>query len=279
MALRVFKPITPGTRFYSVSSFEEITTDKPERSLLAPIKKSGGRNNTGRITSRHRGGGHKRQYRIIDFKRNKFDIPAKVLSIEYDPNRTCHIALLEYADNEKRYILAPDKIKVGDTLQSGVNADLKDGNALPLRRIPVGLFIHNIELQPGKGGQMVRSAGTSAQLVAVDDNKAQIKLPSGEIRQVSSKCMATLGTVGNGTHENILYGKAGRKRWLGVRPQTRGMAMNPIDHPMGGGEGKSKSGGGRLHPRSPWGQLAKGLKTRKKKKASSKSIVRRRNAK
>jgi large subunit ribosomal protein L2 len=279
MALRVFKPITPGTRFYSVSSFEEITTDKPERSLLAPIKKSGGRNNTGRITSRHRGGGHKRQYRIIDFKRNKIDVPAKVVSIEYDPNRTCHIALLEYADNEKRYILAPDKIKVGDTLQSGANADLRDGNALPLRRIPVGLFIHNIELQPGKGGQMVRSAGTSAQLVAVDDNKAQIKLPSGEIRQVSSKCMATLGTVGNGTHENILYGKAGRKRWLGVKPQTRGMAMNPIDHPMGGGEGKSKSGGGRLHPRSPWGQLAKGLKTRKNKKASSKLIVRRRNAK
>ncbi|MES2764338.1 MAG: 50S ribosomal protein L2 [Bacteroidota bacterium] len=279
MALRVFKPITPGTRHYSVSSFEEITTNRPEKSLLAPIKKSGGRNNTGRITSRHRGGGHKRKYRIIDFKRNKIDMPAKVLTIEYDPNRTCYIALLEYADLEKRYILAPEKVKVGDILQSGTNSDLKDGNALPLRRIPVGLFIHNIELQPGKGGQMVRSAGTSAQLVAVDDTKAQIKLPSGEIRLVSSKCMATLGTVGNGTHENILYGKAGRKRWLGVKPQTRGMAMNPIDHPMGGGEGKSKSGGGRLHPRSPWGQLAKGLKTRKKKKASSKSIVRRRNAK
>lgn len=279
MALRVFKPITPGTRHYSVASFDEITTDRPEPSLLMPIKKSGGRNNTGRITSRHRGGGHKRKYRIIDFKRNKLDMPATVLSIEYDPNRTCYIALVEYTDGEKRYILAPEKIKVGDVLQSGPNSDLKDGNALPLRRIPVGLFIHNIELQPGKGGQMVRSAGTAAQLVAVDDKQAQIKLPSGEIRLVSSKCMATLGSVGNSTHENILYGKAGRKRWLGVRPQTRGMAMNPIDHPMGGGEGKSKSGGGRLHPRSPWGQLAKGLKTRKKKKASSKSIVRRRNAK
>jgi large subunit ribosomal protein L2 len=277
MATRSLKPITPGTRFYSVSTFEEITTAKPEKSLLEPLKKSGGRNNTGRVTSRHRGGGHKRMYRKIDFKRNKLGIPATVLTIEYDPNRTCRIALLEYADGEKRYILAPDKVKVGDKLISGEGAELRDGNALPLRAIPVGLTVHNIEMKPGKGGQMVRSAGTSAQFVGVDNGKAQLKLPSGEIRMVPADCMATLGVVSNGSHENILYGKAGRKRWLGVRPQTRGMAMNPIDHPNGGGEGKSKSGGGRKHPRSPWGQLAKGFKTREKKKASNDMIIRRRN--
>ncbi len=276
MAIRTLKPITPGTRFYSVSAFDEITATKPEKSLTVPLKKSGGRNNTGRVTSRHRGGGHKRLYRIIDFKRNKKDIPATVLTIEYDPNRTCRIALLEYADGEKRYILAPAKIKVGDVLISSETADLRDGNCLPLRKIPFGMFVHNIEMKPGKGGQMVRTAGASAQLVGVDGNKAQLKLPSGEIRMVPSECMATLGVLSNGDHENILYGKAGRKRWLGVRPQTRGMAMNPIDHPNGGGEGRSKSGGGRQHLRSPWGQLAKGLKTRKKKKASDDMIIRRR---
>jgi len=276
MAIRTLKPITPGTRFYSVSAFDEITASKPEKSLTVPLKKSGGRNNTGRVTSRHRGGGHKRLYRIIDFKRNKKDIPATVLTIEYDPNRTCRIALLEYADGEKRYILAPAKIKVGDVLISSETAELRDGNCLPLRKIPFGMFVHNIEMKPGKGGQMVRTAGASAQLVGVDGNKAQLKLPSGEIRMVPSECMATLGVLSNGDHENILYGKAGRKRWLGVRPQTRGMAMNPIDHPNGGGEGRSKSGGGRQHLRSPWGQLAKGLKTRKKKKASDDMIIRRR---
>ncbi len=278
MGIRHLKPITPGTRFYSVSTFDEITVQRPEKSLLEPIKKSGGRNNTGRITSRHRGGGHKRRYRIIDFKRNKIGVSAQVMTIEYDPNRTCRIALLEYADGEKRYILAPDKIKVGDTLMSGEGSELRDGNALPLSKIPVGLHVHNIEMKPGKGGQMARSAGTSAQLVGIDGKMAQLKLPSGEIRMVPSVCMATLGTVSNAMHENILYGKAGRMRWFGVRPQTRGMAMNPIDHPNGGGEGRSKSGGGRQHLRSPWGQLAKGLKTRKKKKASNSLIIRRRDA-
>jgi large subunit ribosomal protein L2 len=278
MATRNLKPITPGTRYYSISTFDEITTSKPEKSLLEPIKKSGGRNNTGRVTSRHRGGGHKRMYRIIDFKRNKLGVAATVKTIEYDPNRTCRIALLEYADGEKRYIIAPDKIKVGQILMSGETAEPKDGNALPFTKIPVGYFVHNIEMRPGKGGQMARSAGTSAQFVGIDGNKAQLKLPSGEIRMVPSKCMATIGVVSNGSHENISYGKAGRMRWLGVRPQTRGMAMNPIDHPNGGGEGRSKSGGGRKHMRSPWGQLAKGLKTRKKKNASNDMIIRRRNS-
>ncbi len=277
MALRILKPITPGTRFYSVSSFAEVTPGaKPEKSLLAPKKKSGGRNNTGRITSRHRGGGHKQKYRIIDFKRRKHGIAAEVMSIQYDPNRTCRIALLRYEDGELAYILAPGKLKVGQKVMSGPNADLQDGNALPMEKIPVGMFIHNIEMKPGKGGQMVRSAGTGAQLVGFDGGMAQVKLPSGEIRKVPQSCMATLGVVGNSDHENILYGKAGRMRWLGVRPQTRGMAMNPIDHPMGGGEGRSKSGGGRQHPRSPWGQLAKGLKTRKNKKKSTDLIVRKR---
>jgi large subunit ribosomal protein L2 len=278
MGIRTLRPITPGTRHYSVSTFTEVTTDRPEKSLTEPLKKSGGRNNTGRITSRHRGGGHKRQYRIIDFKRNKFDIPATVKTIEYDPNRTARIALVEYADGEKRYILAPDKLKVGDTVITSEKAEIKDGNTLPLNKIPVGQFVHNIEMKPGKGGQMARSAGTAAQLVGIDGTRAQLKLPSGEIRMVPSVCVATLGVVSNGEQENLVYGKAGRMRWKGVRPQTRGMAMNPIDHPMGGGEGRSKSGGGRLHPRSPWGQLAKGLKTRKKKKASGKLIIRRRKA-
>jgi len=278
MALKVFKPITPGTRFYSVSSFNEITTDKPYKKLLVPLKKSGGRNNTGRITSRHRGGGHKRNYRIIDFKRNKIDIPATVQTIEYDPNRTARIALVKYDDGEMRYILAPDKLKVGDVIMASPNAEFKDGNALPLKKIPLGLFIHNIEMKPGKGGQLVRSAGNAAQLVANEGKFATIKLPSGEIRMIQNVCYATLGTVSNTDHFNISYGKAGRTRWFGVRPQTRGMAMNPVDHPMGGGEGTSKSGGGRLHPRSPWGKNAKGYRTRNPKKKSNKLIVRSRNA-
>jgi large subunit ribosomal protein L2 len=279
MALRALKPMTPGTRFYTVSTFEEITSDKPYKPLVESLKKSGGRNNTGRITSRHRGGGHKRKYRIIDFKRNKIGISAQIETIEYDPNRSARIALCKYDDGEYRYILAPDKIKVGDTIVASPDAEFKDGNSLPLYRIPIGLSLHNIEMKPGKGGQIARSAGTFAQLVAVDEKNAQVKLPSGEIRILPNKCYATLGTVSNIDHENILYGKAGRMRWKGVRPQTRGMAMNPIDHPMGGGEGTSKSGGGRLHPRSPWGQLSKGLKTRKKRKQSSKYIIRDRRGK
>lgn len=279
MALRQLKPITPGTRFYSVSSFNEITTDKPYKPLVVALKGSGGRNNTGRITSRHRGGGHKRRYRIIDFKRNKIGIPATIETIEYDPNRNARIALVRYEDGERRYIIAPDKLKVGDVIVSGPDAEFKDGNALPLRNIPPGLAIHNIEMKPGKGGQIARAAGQSAQLVAVDDKYAQVKLPSGEIRMILSKCYATLGTVSNSEWENIMWGKAGRLRWRGIKPQTRGMAMNPVDHPMGGGEGTSKSGGGRQHPRSPWGQLAKGLKTRKKRKLSNKYIVRRRKRK
>lgn len=279
MAIRQLKPITPGTRFYSVSTFEEITTDKPYKPLLRPVKRTGGRNNTGRITSRHRGGGHKRRYRIIDFKRNKIGMPATVETIEYDPNRSARIALVKYEDGERRYILAPDKIKVGDVIVSGPDAEFKDGNALPMKNIPIGLHIHNIEMKPGKGGQMVRSAGESAQLVAVEGKYATVKLPSGEIRMVPAECYATLGTVSNTDWENIMLGKAGRNIWRGKKPQTRGMAMNPIDHPMGGGEGTSKSGGGRQHPRSPWGQLAKGLKTRKKGKLSDKYIVRRRKRK
>lgn len=279
MALRVLKPITPGTRMYSVASFNEITTDKPMKSLTAPLKKSGGRNNTGRITSRHRGGGHKRRYRIIDFKRNKIGMFAEVTTIEYDPNRSARIALLKYEDGEFRYIIAPDKVKVGEKLMAGPDAEYKDGNALPLKKIPLGLFIHNIEMKPGKGGQIARSAGTSVQLLSNEGRFAHLKMPSGEIRMVHNDCYATLGVVSNTDHENVIYGKAGRTRWFGVRPQTRGMAMNPVDHPMGGGEGTSKSGGGRQHPESPWGKLAKGLKTRNKRKLSSKYIVRSRKSK
>jgi large subunit ribosomal protein L2 len=278
MAIRTLKPITPGTRFYSVSEFNEITTDKPYKPLTAPLKKSGGRNNTGKITSRHRGGGHKRRYRIIDFKRNKHGIPATVKTIEYDPNRNARIALVEYQDGEIRYILAPAKMKVGEVIISGPDVEYKDGNALPLKNIPVGLFIHNVELKPGKGGQLARSAGTQVQLVANEGKYSHLKLPSGEIRLVPNICYATLGTVGNADYENILWGKAGRTRWFGIRPQTRGMAMNPVDHPMGGGEGASKSGGGRLHPRSPWGKYAKGLKTRRNK-PSDKLIIRNRKSK
>lgn len=279
MALRQLKPITPGTRFYSVSTFEEITTDRPYKPLTEPLKKSGGRNNTGRITSRHRGGGHKRRYRVIDFKRNKIGVEATVKTIEYDPNRSARIALVEYTDGEIKYILAPNKLQVGQKIVAGPNVEYNDGNAMPLEKIPVGLFIHNIELKLGKGGQMARSAGTSAQVVGVTGDYAQVKLPSGEIRMVHKKCYATLGVVSNIDHENVILGKAGRKIWLGVRPQTRGMAMNPIDHPMGGGEGASKSGGGRKHPMTPWGKYTKGLKTRNKRKQSSKYIIRDRSKK
>ncbi|KAB2907789.1 MAG: 50S ribosomal protein L2 [Ignavibacteriales bacterium] len=273
MAIRKYKPTSPGTRFRSVSAFTEITKSKPEKSLLLPLDRSGGRNNLGRITARHRGGGHKRQYRIIDFKRNKFGVPGKVVSIEYDPNRTCRIALLHYEDGEKRYILAPAGIKVGQKVVSGSGSEIKVGNALPLKEIPVGSFIHNVELRPGKGGQLARSAGSSIQLVAREKEMATLKLPSGEVRMVKVECMATYGVVGNSDHENISLGKAGRSRWLGRRPYSRGVAKNPVDHPMGGGEGKTSGGG---HPVSPWGQAAKGLKTRKRKNPSNKFIVKRR---
>jgi large subunit ribosomal protein L2 len=279
VAVRKLRPMTPATRFYSISTFEEITRTTPEESLLEPIKKSGGRNNRGRITSRHRGGGHKRMYRVIDFKRDKFGVPGRVDSIEYDPNRSANIALIVYADGEKRYIIAPKTLKVGERIENGPGSEIKDGNTLPLANIPVGSFIHNIELKPGKGGQLARSAGNAAQLVAKEGQYAQIKLPSSEVRRVRIDCLATLGEVGNATHENISWGKAGRMRWKGVRPQTRGMAMNPVDHPNGGGEGKSKSGGGRQHPVSPWGRYAKGLKTRKKKSPSNKFIIKSRKKK
>ncbi|RXK88133.1 50S ribosomal protein L2 [Chlorobaculum sp. 24CR] len=279
MAVRKLAPNTPGTRFASYASFEEITKSEPEKSLLVPLKKSGGRNTNGRITSRHMGGGHKRFYRIIDFKRNKDNVPAKVAAIEYDPNRSSRIALLHYVDGEKRYILAPKNLKVGDRIESGEKVDIRVGNTMPLKNIPIGSDVHNIELKAGKGGQMARSAGAYAVLAAREGNYATLKMPSGEIRKVRIECRATIGVIGNAEHENISLGKAGRSRWLGIRPQTRGMAMNPVDHPMGGGEGKSKSGGGRKHPKSPWGQLAKGLKTRNKKKASTKLIVRGRKAK
>ena len=279
MAIRKLVPITPGSRFMSYPGFEEITKSGPEKSLLVPLKKSGGRNSAGRKTSRHRGGGHKRHYRIVDFKRNKDGIPAKVAAIEYDPNRSSRIALLHYNDGEKRYILAPKGLKVGDQLESGEKVEIKAGNAMPLRNIPLGTDIHNVEMRAGKGGQIVRSAGAFAVLAAREGYYATLRLPSGEIRKVRVECRATIGVVGNADHENIVLGKAGRSRWLGIRPQTRGMAMNPVDHPMGGGEGKSKSGGGRKHPKSPWGQLAKGQKTRNRKKASTKLIVRGRNAK
>ncbi len=273
MGIKSFKPITPGQRFKTVSDFAQVTTDKPEKSLLAPIKKSGGRNSHGRVTARHQGGGHKRRYRKIDFKRNKFDIPATVESIEYDPNRTARIALLVYADGEKRYILAPDKLEKDDIVTTGESAEIKDGNALPLEKIPVGLTIHAIEMKPLKGAQIARSAGTSAQLLAKEEKYALIKLPSGEVRKILSSCYATVGVVSNIDHMNISIGKAGRSRWLGKRPHVRGVAMNPVDHPMGGGEGKTSGG---RHPCSPWGQLAKGLKTRKKKKSSDINIVKRR---
>jgi large subunit ribosomal protein L2 len=263
MAVRKVKPTSPGRRFQDYATFEEITRSKPEKSLLRKVKKSGGRNANGRITSRHRGGGHKRHYRVIDFKRDKADIPAKVAAIEYDPNRSARIALLHYVDGEKRYILAPLNLKVNDEVIASADADIKPGNSLPLRNIPLGTQIHNIELKLGKGGQIVRSAGTYAQLMAKEDPYALVKLPSGEVRKVLLKCKATIGQLGNLMHENISLGKAGRKRWLGRRPKVRGVAMNPIDHPMGGGEGRSSGG---RHPCSPWGIPSKGYKTRTNKR-------------
>jgi len=276
MAVKTYKPITPGQRFKTTHSFEQITRTTPEKSLLAPLKKSGGRNNKGRITSRRRGGGHRRHYRIIDFKRDKFDIPARVDSIEYDPNRSAHIALLIYADGEKRYILAPQKLDVGATVISSESAPIKVGNSLMLENIPAGSVVHNIEMKPGKGGQLTRSAGAGAQIMAKEGDYVTLKLPSGEMRMIHKRCRATLGAVGNREHENISLGKAGRSRWLGRRPKVRGVAMNPVDHPMGGGEGRSSGG---RHPSTPWGKPTKGYKTRKKNKASNKYIVARRKKK
>jgi large subunit ribosomal protein L2 len=275
MAIKKVKPTSPGRRFQAYASFEEITTTKPQKSLLKVIKKSGGRNAKGRITCRHRGGGHKRHYRIIDFKRDKIGIPAKVASIEYDPNRSTRIALLNYIDGEKRYILAPLHLKVNDIVESGPDADIKPGNSLPLSSIPLGTQIHNIELRAGKGGQIVRSAGTFAQLMAKEDRYALIKLPSGEVRMVLMNCKATVGQLSNVAHENIDLGKAGRTRWRGRRPSVRGVAMNPVDHPMGGGEGRSSGG---RHPCSPWGWPTKGYKTRKNK-SSDRLIVKKRSKK
>lgn len=272
MAVKKVKPTSPGRRAQVYSTFEEITTTKPEKSLLKIAKKTGGRNANGRITCRHRGGGHKKQYRIIDFKRNKNDIPARVASIEYDPNRSARIALLNYTDGEKRYILAPLDLRVGDSVISGIEADVKPGNNLPLRNIPLGTHIHNIELHLGKGGQIVRSAGAFAQLMAKEDKYALIKLPSGEVRMILLNCQASIGRLGNVVHEKISLGKAGRKRWLGRRPHVRGVAMNPVDHPMGGGEGRSSGG---RHPCSPWGIPSKGYKTRKTRK-SNRYIVKKR---
>ncbi len=272
MAIKKVKPTSPGRRFQTYHTFEEITDKPPEKGLLKPIRSKGGRNNKGRITARHRGGGHKRHYRVIDFKRDKVEIPAKVAGIEYDPNRSARIALLHYVDGEKRYILAPSKLEVGDTVMSGPEADIQPGNALPLSRIPLGTHIHNIELRMGKGGQIVRSAGTYAQLMAKEGKYVLIKLPSGEVRMVLGNCRATIGQLGNVMHENLSLGKAGRKRWLGKRPKVRGVAMNPVDHPMGGGEGRSSGG---RHPCSPWGVPSKGYRTRKNKR-SDRYIVKRR---
>ena len=272
MPIKKYKPTSPARRAMSVSTFEEITTDRPEKSLLAPLKKKAGRNNQGKITVRHHGGGHKRKYRIIDFKRNKDGIVGKVATIEYDPNRTANIALIHYVDGEKRYIIAPKGLKVGDTIMSGPDADIKVGNALPLENIPVGTVIHNIELKPGKGGQLVRAAGTEAQLLGKEDKYVIVRLSSGEMRRILKTCRATIGSVGNEDHELISIGKAGRSRWLGKRPTVRGVVMNPVDHPHGGGEGRAPIG--RKSPMSPWGKPTLGYKTRKKKKASSKYIIR-----
>jgi large subunit ribosomal protein L2 len=271
MPIRRYKPTSPGRRFMSVSTFEEITKTTPEKSLLAPVTKKGGRNNNGRITTRHQGGGHKRRYRIIDFKRLKDGIPAKVAAIEYDPNRSANIALLHYLDGEKAYILAPAQLRVGVMVQSGPDADIKVGNALPLENIPTGTLVHNVELKPGQGAKMARSAGSGIQLVAKDAGFAVLRLPSGEMRRVPLTCRATVGQVGNVDHQNINWGKAGRNRWKGKRPSVRGSAMNPVDHPHGGGEGKSKGG---RHPVTPWGVPTLGKRTRAKHKESNKLIVR-----
>ena len=273
MGIRTVNPTTPGNRFATRSDFAEITANQPEKKLTKALRKSGGRNNKGRITVRHRGGGHRRRYRIIDFKRNKTDILATVATIEYDPNRSANIALLHYSDGEKRYILSPFGLRIGDQVVSSPSAKLKIGNALYLKNIPSGLTVHNVEMTPGKGGQMVRSAGTGAQVMAHDDGFTTLKLPSGEIRLVNSECYAVIGEVGNKAHEQIVSGKAGRTRWLGRRPSVRGVAMNPVDHPMGGGEGKSSGG---RHPCTPWGKPTKGYKTRKRNKKSNAYIVKRR---
>lgn len=273
MPIRSFKPTSPGRRQMTVLTFEEITKTTPERSLLAPLRKKGGRNNAGRLTVRHKGGGHKRRYRLIDFKRNKDGIPARVASIEYDPNRSANIALLNYADGFKAYIIAPYGLEVGQEIINGPDADIKVGNTLPLKNIPVGTLIHNIELKPGKGGQLVRSAGGAAQLMAKEGSYATLRLPSGEMRMVHMECRATIGQVGNLDHENVTIGKAGRNRWLGKRPTVRGAVMNPVDHPHGGGEGRNPIG---RNPVTPWGKPALGAKTRKKKNPSDKFIVKRR---
>ncbi|WP_300522377.1 50S ribosomal protein L2 [Aminiphilus sp.] len=275
MAIKKFKPTSPGRRFMTVSTYGEITKTAPEKRLVESLKKSGGRNNLGRITMRHRGGGNKRKYRIVDFKRNNIGIPGKVAAVEYDPNRSARIALIFFADGDKRYILAPSGISVGDMVMSGPDADIKPGNAMKLKDMPVGTFIHNVELQPGRGGVLVRSAGTSAQLMAKEGKYAYVRMPSGELRLILQECMATIGQVGNEEHENLSDGKAGKTRWLGKRPYVRGMVMNPVDHPLGGGEGKTK---GNKHPVSPWGTPAKGYRTRKRK-PSDKHIVRRRHQK
>ncbi|UQZ89253.1 50S ribosomal protein L2 [Deltaproteobacteria bacterium Smac51] len=276
MAIKEVKPTSPGRRTQTYSTFEEITRTTPEKSLLAPLPKTGGRNNQGRITTRFRGGGHKRQYRLIDFKRNKIDIPAKVFSIEYDPNRGARIALLHYVDGEKRYILAPQNLKVGDQVICSEKADIKPGNAMSLKSVPLGSLVHNVEMKPGKGGQLARGAGNYAQVMAKEGSYTLLKLPSGEMRLVLSACKATIGQLSNSDHNSISLGKAGRKRWLGRRPHVRGVAMNPVDHPLGGGEGRSSGG---RHPVSPWGMPTKGFKTRKKSKPSNKFIVKRRNKK
>jgi len=276
VALKLYRPTSPGRRGMSGSTFEEITVDKPEKSLLRPLKKKGGRNNQGRVTVRHRGGGSKRMLRVIDFKRDKIGVPGKVATIEYDPNRSAYIALIYYADGEKRYILAPSELNVGDTIKSGSDAEVKPGNALPLKLIPSGSQIHNIELQPGKGGQLARSAGTAAQLMVKEGEYALVRLPSGEARRIPSSCLATIGQIGNVDHRSIKLGKAGRKRWLGIRPTVRGSAMSPRDHPHGGGEGRSPIG--LPGPKTPWGKPALGYKTRQSK-ASDKLIVKRRGKK
>jgi large subunit ribosomal protein L2 len=275
LAIKKYKPTTPGRRFASGEDVSGLSKKKPEKSLTAPLNKKGGRNNKGRITTRHIGGGHKRKYRIVDFKRRKDNIPAKVSYIEYDPNRSSRIALLTYKDGEKKYIIAPLKLKVGDEVMSGENADIRVGNSVPIKNIPVGTIIHNIELKEGKGGELVRSAGGYAQLLAKEGEYANIKLPSGEVRLVRLNCRATIGQIGNTSHEIVNLGKAGRKRWLGVRPSVRGTAMNPVDHPHGGGEGKNKSSG--RDPVTPWGKPTLGYRTRKSKKDSNKYIVKRRN--
>ena len=276
MPIRKLKPRSPGVRSMTISGFDEITKSTPEKSLLVSLSRKGGRNNNGRITAKRRGGGHRKQYRVIDFKRRKDGIPAKVVGVEYDPNRSARIALLSYSDGEKRYIIAPSKLNVGDVLMSGENAEIRIGNCLLLKNIPEGTLIHNVEMRPGKGAQIARSAGSGVQLMAKEGDYVTLKLKSGEVRLIHRNCRATIGTVGNADHENISIGKAGRVRWMGTRPRVRAVAMNPVDHPMGGGEGRSSGG---RHPCSPWGQIAKGLKTRKVKKLSNKFILSRKRNK